>query len=132
MHDDEALIAGAANGELGALETLYDRYGRVAFSLAYRIVGDRSAAEDVVQEAFLSLWRQAKSYRRERGSARTWLMAIVHHRSIDRLRATTASHPASDPLPETKDRGLLHTCTKISCITSSASLESFNTRSATE
>jgi RNA polymerase sigma-70 factor (ECF subfamily) len=84
---DDQLIAALASQDLGALETLYDRYGKVAFSLAYRIVGERGAAEDVVQDAFLSVWRQAKSYRRDRGSAKTWLMAIVHHRSIDKLRA---------------------------------------------
>jgi RNA polymerase sigma-70 factor (ECF subfamily) len=88
--DDESLIAAAAQADLGALEQLYERYGRVAFSLAYRIVGDRGAAEDVVQDAFLSVWRQAKSYRKERGSPRTWLMSIVHHRSIDRLRASAS------------------------------------------
>ena len=101
-HDDESLIASVANGDLGALEALYDRFGRVAFSLAYRIVGDRGSAEDVVQDAFLSVWRQAKSYRRERGSARTWLMSIVHHRSIDRLRASAAAGPTVplDVVPE--------------------------------
>lgn len=91
--DDDALIESVANADLSALERLYDSYGRIAFSLAYRIVGDRGAAEDVVQDAFLSVWRQAKSYRRERGSARTWLMSIVHHRSIDRLRASAALTP---------------------------------------
>jgi RNA polymerase sigma-70 factor (ECF subfamily) len=88
--DDETLIAAAAAADIGALEQLYERYGRVAFSLAYRVVGDRGTAEDVVQDAFLSVWRQAKSYRRERGSPRTWLMSIVHHRSIDRLRSNAS------------------------------------------
>ena len=96
---DDQLIAALARQDLGALETLYDRYGKVAFSLAYRIVGDRGAAEDVVQDAFLSVWRQAKSYKRERGSPKTWLMAIVHHRSIDKLRAN-ASGAAALPLDE--------------------------------
>jgi len=84
---DDQLVEALARQDLGALETLYDRYGKVAFSLAYRIVGERGAAEDVVQDAFLSVWRQAKSYKRDRGSPKTWLMAIVHHRSIDKLRA---------------------------------------------
>ena len=84
---DDQLVDALARQDLGALETLYDRYGKVAFSLAYRIVGERGAAEDVVQDAFLSVWRQAKSYKRDRGSPKTWLMAIVHHRSIDKLRA---------------------------------------------
>jgi RNA polymerase sigma-70 factor, ECF subfamily len=96
---DDQLISALARQDLGALETLYDRYGKVAFSLAYRVVGERGAAEDVVQEAFLSVWRQASSYKRERGSPKTWLMAIVHHRSIDKLRAH-ASGGATVPLDE--------------------------------
>ena len=87
---DDVLISALAQADLSALETLYDRYGKVAFSLAYRIVGDRGAAEDVVQDAYLSVWRQAKTYKRERGSPRTWLMSIVHHRSIDKLRASSS------------------------------------------
>lgn len=88
---DDKVVDALARQDLNALETLYDRYGKVAFSLAYRIVGDRGAAEDVVQDAFLSVWRQAKSYKRERGSLKTWLMAIVHNRSIDKLRAHAAA-----------------------------------------
>jgi RNA polymerase sigma-70 factor (ECF subfamily) len=65
---------------------LYDRYGRLAYTLALRVLGDAAAAEDVVQEAFLSIWRRASSYRAERGSLRTWVCSIVHHRAIDRLR----------------------------------------------
>ena len=88
---DQQLMAALARSDLRALEALYDRYARPAYALAYRIVGDRGGAEDVVQDAFLSAWRQAKSYRKERGSPRTWLMAIVHHRAIDRIRASAAS-----------------------------------------
>jgi RNA polymerase sigma-70 factor, ECF subfamily len=88
---DDRLINALAHQDLGALEALYDRYGKVAFSLAYRILGDRGSAEDAVQDAFLSVWRQAKSYRRERGSPKTWLMAIVHHRAIDKLRSHAAA-----------------------------------------
>lgn len=99
---DHRLIEGLARQEVGALESLYDRYGKIAFSLAYRIVGERGAAEDVVQDAFLSVWRQAKTYRSERGSPKTWLMAIVHNRSIDRLRshAAGASSVSIDEVPE--------------------------------
>lgn len=89
--NDEEMLAALAQRDLSALEELYDRYSKVAYSLAYRIVGDRGSAEDVVQEAFLSVWRQAGSYRRERGSPRTWLLSIVHHRSIDRLRSSASS-----------------------------------------
>jgi RNA polymerase sigma-70 factor, ECF subfamily len=102
---DEQILAALAQRDLAALEELYDRYNKVAYSLAYRIVGDRGTAEDVVQDAFLSVWRQAASYRRERGAARTWLMSIVHHRSIDRLRsgASSSNTIPYDELPESAE-----------------------------
>ncbi len=99
---DDELIAALARRDLGALEVLYDRYGKLAFSLAYRILGDRGSAEDAVQDGFLSIWRQAQSYRRERGSAKTWLMAVVRNRSIDKLRSHAASG-AAVPLEELPD-----------------------------
>ncbi|HKW45044.1 MAG TPA: RNA polymerase sigma factor, partial [Candidatus Eremiobacteraceae bacterium] len=73
------------------------------FSMAYRVLGDRGTAEDVVQDAFLSVWRQAKSFRRDRGSAKTWLMSIVHHRSIDKLRSH-ANAPNFVPIDEAQER----------------------------
>jgi RNA polymerase sigma-70 factor (ECF subfamily) len=73
-------------GEPRAFELLYDRHGGAAFSLAYRMVGDRAAAEDVSQEAFLSIWRSRLRYQPERGSVRTWVLGIVHNRAIDSLR----------------------------------------------
>jgi RNA polymerase sigma-70 factor (ECF subfamily) len=88
---DAQVLSALAARDMAALEELYDRYGKVAYSLAYRIVGDRGIAEDVVQDAFLSVWRQAGTYRRERGAPRTWLMSIVHHRSLDRLRSSSSS-----------------------------------------
>ncbi len=102
---DEQVLTALAQRELSALEELYDRYSKVAYSLAYRIVGDRGTAEDVVQDAFLSVWRQAATYRRERGAPRTWLLSIVHHRSIDRLRSSAAPSttiPYED-LPEDRE-----------------------------
>jgi RNA polymerase sigma-70 factor (ECF subfamily) len=75
-----------ASGDLGALDQLYEHYGVMAFSIAYRITGDRTAAEDVVQEAFLGAWRNAARYLDARGSVRTWLLSIVHHRAIDAVR----------------------------------------------
>ena len=65
---------------------LYDRYAGLAYTLAFRVLNDAGAAEDVVQEAFLSIWRRASTYRSERGSLRTWVCSIVHHRALDRLR----------------------------------------------
>ena len=73
-------------GDPRAFELLYDRHGGAAFSLAYRMVGNRNAAEDVAQEAFLSIWRSRLRYQPERGSVRTWVLGIVHNRAIDALR----------------------------------------------
>jgi RNA polymerase sigma-70 factor (ECF subfamily) len=86
---DDALLAAIRDRDEGAIAILYDRYGGLAFGLAYRIVGERNAAEDVVQDAFLSVWRRAVSFQAGRGSVRTWVLSIVHHRAIDRLRGTS-------------------------------------------
>ena len=83
---DEDLMSLVRRGDARAFELIYDRHSGPAFSLAYRIVGSRSSAEDVVQEAFLSLWRSGARYDRARGSVRTWVLGIVHHRAIDGLR----------------------------------------------
>jgi len=83
---DEELMYLVQDGNPDAFELMYDRHGGPAFSLAYRIVGDRTVAEDVVQEAFLSIWRSRARYRRDRGSVRSWVLGIVHHRTIDALR----------------------------------------------
>jgi RNA polymerase sigma factor (sigma-70 family) len=83
---DEELLAGLAAGRLEALDALYERYKTMAYGIARRITGDDSLAEDVVQEAFLGAWRSADRYVPGRGSVRTWLLAIVHHRAIDAVR----------------------------------------------
>ena len=74
------------DGDAKAFELVYDRHGGAAFSLAYRMVGNRTIAEDITQEAFLSMWRSRVRYERERGSVRAWVLGIVHHRTIDALR----------------------------------------------
>jgi RNA polymerase sigma-70 factor (ECF subfamily) len=83
---DEDLMRLVQRGDARAFEAVYDRHGQAAFSLAYRIVGDRTAAEDIVQEAFLSVWRSSIRYRPDRGSLRSWLLSVVHNRAIDSLR----------------------------------------------
>jgi RNA polymerase sigma-70 factor (ECF subfamily) len=83
---DEELMELLADGDPRAFEAVYDRHGGPAFSLAYRMVGTRAAAEDIVQEAFLSIWRSRLRYQRDRGSVRSWVLGIVHHRGIDALR----------------------------------------------
>lgn len=97
---DEALLDAITARDDRALAALYDRYGGLAFALAYRILGDRGAAEDVVQDAFLSVWRRAGSFQTGRGSVRTWLLSIVHHRAIDRLRGTAGRARQDAPLDE--------------------------------
>jgi len=83
---DEDLMQLVRRGEPTAFEVVYERHSSAAFSLAYRMCGTRAAAEDVVQEAFLSLWRSGARYDRARGSVRTWMLGIVHNRAIDSLR----------------------------------------------
>jgi len=83
---DEELIRLAAGLDAGAFEVLYERHHALAFSLAARIVGSRDRAQDVVQEAFLNLWREAGRYDPRRGRVRNWLMTMVHNRGIDSLR----------------------------------------------
>jgi len=84
---DEALINALAEEAEWAMEPLYERYNRVLYSLAYRMVADHQVAEDLLQEAFLSVWRRASSYSPQSGAVRSWLISIVHHRTIDYLRA---------------------------------------------
>jgi len=74
------------DGEARAFEIVFDRHAAASFSLAYRMCGRRAIAEDVVQEAFLSLWRSGARYDRARGSVRSWVLAVVHNRAIDALR----------------------------------------------
>ena len=83
---DDDLMALVCAGDSAAFEVVYERHSTVAYSLAHRMCGRRQAAEDVVQEAFLSAWRRASSFDATRGSLRTWLLGIVHHRAIDHLR----------------------------------------------
>jgi RNA polymerase sigma-70 factor, ECF subfamily len=86
---DEELMQLVYRGQAAAFEVIYDRHADAAFSLAYRMCGQRALAEDVVQEGFLSLWRSGTRYDRGRGSVRTWLLGIVHNRAIDALRRRT-------------------------------------------
>jgi RNA polymerase sigma-70 factor (ECF subfamily) len=83
---DEDLMARVQDGDARAFEVIFDRHGDVAFSLAYRMCGRRAMAEDVVQEAFLSLWRSGARYDRTRGSVRSWVLGVVHNRAIDLFR----------------------------------------------
>jgi RNA polymerase sigma-70 factor, ECF subfamily len=93
---DEDLISLLVEGDARAFATLYDRHGRAAYSLAYRMMGEKQAAEDLVQDALLKVWRGAESYRTERGSVRTWILSIVHNRGIDQLRSLASRRRTQD------------------------------------
>jgi RNA polymerase sigma-70 factor, ECF subfamily len=93
---DEDLMPLVERKDAAAFELVYDRHGGAAYSLAYRIVGDRGTAEDVTQEAFLSLWRSGAKYDRTRGSVRTWLLGVVRNRAIDALRRQATRAPIVD------------------------------------
>ena len=86
---DEDLMQLVRRNDPRAFEVVYERHSGAAFSLAYRMVGRGNVAEDVVQEAFLSIWRSGARYERARGSVRTWVLGIVHHRAIDQLRRSS-------------------------------------------
>jgi RNA polymerase sigma-70 factor, ECF subfamily len=96
---DRAVLALVTAGQLDALQELYDRYRVMAYSIALRITTDASLAEDVVQDAFLGVWRNAGKYVEGRGSVKTWLLSIVHHRAVDAVRRR---RPTSE-LPERED-----------------------------
>jgi RNA polymerase sigma-70 factor, ECF subfamily len=90
---DEDLMTLVDRKDETAFEVFYERHGGPAYSLAHRIVGDRSLAEDVVQEAFLSIWRSKAGYDQARGSVRSWSLGIVRNRAIDAIRRSSTPAP---------------------------------------
>jgi RNA polymerase sigma factor (sigma-70 family) len=98
---DRDVLGRISTGELDALEELYDRYRTMAYSIALRITTDAALAEDVVQDAFLGAWRNSNRYVEGRGSVKTWLLSIVHHRAVDavRRRRPTTELPDRETTP---------------------------------
>jgi RNA polymerase sigma factor (sigma-70 family) len=98
---DRNVLLRVANGQLDALQELYDSYRTMAYSIALRITSDASLAEDVVQDAFLGAWRNAGRYVEGKGSVKTWLLSIVHHRAVDavRRRRPTVELPEREDIP---------------------------------
>jgi RNA polymerase sigma-70 factor (ECF subfamily) len=90
---DEDLMPLVGERDPEAFEVLYDRHGGVAYSLAYRIVGEKVAAEEVTQEAFISIWRSGARFDRTRGSVRSWMLSVVRNRAIDFLRSRAGKAP---------------------------------------
>jgi RNA polymerase sigma-70 factor, ECF subfamily len=93
---DEELMTLVDRKDPEAFEVFYDRHSGAAYSLAYRIVGESAAAEDVTQEAFLSIWRSKAHFDRARGSVRAWVLGAVRNRAVDLLRRTTGQAPRLD------------------------------------
>jgi RNA polymerase sigma factor (sigma-70 family) len=116
QRSDEQLVEAVAQADEDALGELYDRFGKVAYGLAYKILQDAALAEDAVQEAFLQIWRGAGSYRPERAKASTWLLTFVHRRAVDLVRREQkrrtlpvvvepqASDPGADEAAVTRSR----------------------------
>ena len=101
---DEEVMQLVQSGSPRAFELLYDRHGGAAFSLAYRMIGNRVSAEDITQEAFLSIWRSRLRYDQARGSVRTWVLGIVHNRAIDALRRSFVHERRRDTLEGVEER----------------------------
>ena len=101
---DEDLLTLVERGDADAFEVIYERHSRVAFSLAFRLLGDRPSAEDLVQDAFLAVWRGAGSYSSTRGSVRNWLLSILHNRGVDRLRTLAAMTRRQEALEQVELR----------------------------
>lgn len=97
-HEDVELVQRVAGRDQDALRTLYGKHGRLVFSLAYRLLGDRQHAEDCTQEVFVALWRNAASYDARRARVTTWLFTITRNTAIDAVRRLESRR--ADPLPE--------------------------------
>jgi RNA polymerase sigma-70 factor, ECF subfamily len=101
---DNELIGAVAAGDHAALLALYDRHGRMAYGLAYRILGDAGAAEEAVQDAFLRVWRRAETFDPARGGGRSWLLTVVHRCAIDLHRRRAGAPPVVAGLDDIAER----------------------------
>src|SRR5215213_8916770 len=104
LHLVDADLISLAESDPEAFATLYGRHSRAAYALAYRMMGERMAAEDLVQEVFLKIWRTAGSYRAKRGTVRTWVLSIVRNRAIDQLRADAARRRSQEKIEASAPR----------------------------
>ena len=93
---DEDLISLMGASDAGAFAALYDRHSRAVYSLSYKMAGEKQAAEDLAQDAFLKVWRSAGTYRAQRGSVKTWVLTVVHNRGIDLLRSSSTRRRARE------------------------------------
>jgi RNA polymerase sigma-70 factor (ECF subfamily) len=98
MDEEERLLARVASGDVDSFAAVYDRYSRSVYSLAWKMLGDPQAAQEVAQEVFEAIWRGAKAFAPGRGNARTWILAMAHHKSVDAMRRQRVR--AAEPLSE--------------------------------
>jgi RNA polymerase sigma-70 factor, ECF subfamily len=103
--EEEQLLRRLATGDMESFGVIYDRYSRSVYSLAWKMLGDAQAAQEVTQEVFEAIWRSAKAYVAGRGSARAWILAMAHHKSVDAMRRqrVRASEPLSEAHPDEAD-----------------------------
>ena len=101
---DAALMVLVGGGDADAFAALYDRHSRSVYWLAHKLTGEKQAAEDLAQDAFLKVWRSADGYRPERGSARTWILSVVRNRGKDQLRASASRRRAQEKIEESAPR----------------------------
>lgn len=104
-YDDRALVTRLADGDQQALAELYQRHGTACYRLARRIMADAALAEDAVQEAFVAIWRSPGSYLRERGSVRSFLLGLTHHKAVDLIRRETAEQRRQDAQAGRRETG---------------------------
>ncbi len=111
--DDVELIAEAARGEVHALSALYDRYCGLLLAMAQRMLSDRAAAEDLVHDVFMEVWRNCSRFDRSRGTVRTWILVRLRSRALDKLRSATTRREVTtddvapnEPAPQNEDPAL--------------------------
>ncbi len=98
--EEKGLLERVAAGDVTSFAALYDRYSRPVYSLARRMLGDPQAAQEVTQEVFEGIWRGAGAFAPGRGTARTWILALAHHKSVDAIRRQRTR--AAEPLAESQ------------------------------
>jgi RNA polymerase sigma-70 factor (ECF subfamily) len=102
--DDEDLMLLVEGGDADAFAALYDRHCRLAYSVAHKLTGEKQAAEDLTQEAFIKVWCSADGYRPQRGSVRTWILSVVRNQGIDQLRAKATRRRMQEKLEASAPR----------------------------
>lgn len=120
VDDDQSLVSAVARGDARALEVIYDRYARGVYSLGLRLLNDAPAAEEVVQETFLKLWRQPAAYQPSRGRLLPWLLGVAHHHAVDLLRRRQLEQRHRAPSPRSNGETLVDVVDNLGLASSDA------------